>query len=392
MIQMTYPTYPNTKSTVIISDVDGVLNTGQFLISKNGKEYKILGAHDNDGYKMLKNLGFHIVFITADKRGYDITYERICNEMHAGLHLVSENDRTQWIKNYVSDNYYKNYIYIADGISDVPALSDALISIVPKNGRKEAKKVATYVTESNSGEGAFLDAALYIIDKYNGNSSVNITNLDNINNELNLGDLDFYNKNMDQSSKDKFFKGYDNIVKSVISQNFDILSRVDKNKINRFLNKLAQYKNSNKNIIGVAAGRMGYSLRSFIMRLMHLGYNATFYGDTNVPYPTEDTLIIFNSSSGETKSLVLYADIIRKLSPKSYIITVTSNPKSTLVEKSDFVLTLPKLSDNLFYMDQPMKTVNEQSSMLFFDIMVPMLMEMLHMKNENLVKNHSILE
>lgn len=383
-------TYPNTKSTVIISDVDGVLNTGQFLISKNGKEYKIFGAHDNDGYKMLKNLGFHIVFITADKRGYDITYERICNEMHAGLHLVSESDRTQWIKNYVSDNYYKNYIYIADGISDVPALSDALISIVPKNGRKEAKKVATYITESNSGEGAFLDAALYIISKYNNESIIdkNIC----LDNDREFNSNDFYNKNVEYSQKSAYFKNYANIVKTVISQNFDILSRVNTTQVRMFLDLLTQYKNSNKNIIGVAAGRMGYSLRSFIMRLMHLGYNATFYGDTNVPYPTEDTLIIFNSSSGETKSLVLYADIIRKLSPKSYIITVTSNPKSTLAEKSDFVLTLPKLSDNLFYMDQPMKTVNEQSSMLFFDIMVPMLMEMLHMKNENLVKNHSILE
>lgn len=390
MMRMTYPTYPNTKSTVIISDVDGVLNTGQFLISKNGKEYKIFGPHDNDGYKMLKKLGFHIVFITADKRGYDITYERICNEMYAGLHLVSENDRTQWIKNYVSDNYYKNYIYIADGISDVPALSDALISIVPKNGRKEAKKVATYVTESNSGEGAFLDAALYIISKYNNESIIdkNIC----LDNDREFNSNDFYNKNVEYSEKSAYFKDYANIVKTVISQNFDILSRVNTTQVRMFLDLLTQYKNSNKNIIGVAAGRMGYSLRSFIMRLMHLGYNATFYGDTNVPYPTEDTLIIFNSSSGETKSLVLYADIIRKLSPKSYIITVTSNPKSTLAEKSDFVLTLPKLSDNLFYMDQPMKTVNEQSSMLFFDIMVPMLMEMLHMKNENLVKNHSILE
>lgn len=389
MMEMIYPTYPNTKSTVIISDVDGVLNTGQFLISKNGKEYKIFGPHDNDGYKMLKNLGYHIVFITADKRGYDITYERICNEMHASLHLVSENDRTQWIKNYVSDNYYKNYIYIADGISDVPALTDALISIVPKNGRKEAKKVATYVTESNSGEGAFLDAALYIIGF---NESITIDENTCLNNDKEFNSNDFYNKNAEYSEKAAYFKDYSKIVKTVISQNFDILSRVNTTQVKMFLDLLTQYKNSNKNIIGVAAGRMGYSLRSFIMRLMHLGYNATFYGDTNVPYPTEDTLIIFNSSSGETKSLVLYADIIRKLSPKSYIITVTSNPKSTLAEKSDFVLTLPKLSDNLFYMDQPMKTVNEQSSMLFFDIMVPMLMEMLHMKNENLVKNHSILE
>ena len=31
---------------------------------------------------------------------------------------------------------------------------------------------------------------------------------------------------------------------------------------------------TNKSIFGLGAGRMGYSLRAFIMRLSHLGYNA----------------------------------------------------------------------------------------------------------------------
>ena len=38
-----------------VLDVDGVLTTGQFLYSVNGKIYKVFGPHDSDGLKMLSN-------------------------------------------------------------------------------------------------------------------------------------------------------------------------------------------------------------------------------------------------------------------------------------------------------------------------------------------------
>ena len=41
-----------------------------------------------------------------------------------------------------------------------------MFGIAPKNARKEAKESADFVTESNSGEGAVLDACLEIIKKY----------------------------------------------------------------------------------------------------------------------------------------------------------------------------------------------------------------------------------
>src|SRR5512137_2637182 len=56
-------------------------------------------------------------------------------------------------------------------------------------------------------------------------------------------------------------------------------------------------------IIGLGAGRMGYSLRAFIMRLSHIGFNASMIGDTNVPRCDENTLCIVNSSSGNTDSI-----------------------------------------------------------------------------------------
>ena len=62
---------------IVISDCDGCLTDGKFIYTADGKIAKVFGAHDNDGVKMLKKADYEVVFITADKRGYDRTKKRI---------------------------------------------------------------------------------------------------------------------------------------------------------------------------------------------------------------------------------------------------------------------------------------------------------------------------
>ena len=64
------------KPEVFILDVDGVMTTGQFLYSKDGKEMKIFGPDDNDALSMLKPF-IEIRFLSADKKGFPISYKRI---------------------------------------------------------------------------------------------------------------------------------------------------------------------------------------------------------------------------------------------------------------------------------------------------------------------------
>ena len=150
------------KKVLFLLDVDGVMNTGQFLYSKNGKEFKIFGPHDNDGLKLIKDK-ISIKFITADKRGFDITKKRIVDDMGFELDLVSEKDRF----NYISKKYsFNNLIYMGDGYHDAKILRECEFGIAPKNARREAREAADFVTESNSGEGAVLDACLEVIKQY----------------------------------------------------------------------------------------------------------------------------------------------------------------------------------------------------------------------------------
>ena len=150
------------KNFIFLLDVDGVMTTGQFLYSQDGKEYKVFGPHDNDGLKLIKDK-VTIKFITADKRGFPITKKRIVDHMGLEVKLVSEEDRFEYIKNKYG---FQNLIYMGDGYHDAKILKECMFGIAPNNARKEARYVADFVTESNSGEGAVLDACLEIAKRY----------------------------------------------------------------------------------------------------------------------------------------------------------------------------------------------------------------------------------
>ena len=144
---------------VFLLDVDGVLTTGQFLYTAEGKAMKVFGPHDNDGLMLLKNK-VKIKFITADERGFPITKKRIVDDMGFELDLVSEKERFEYIKQNFNLN---ELIYMGDGYHDAKILKACKFGIAPGSARKEAKEAADFVTEAKAGEGAVLDACLYIL-------------------------------------------------------------------------------------------------------------------------------------------------------------------------------------------------------------------------------------
>jgi 3-deoxy-D-manno-octulosonate 8-phosphate phosphatase (KDO 8-P phosphatase) len=145
----------------LVIDVDGVMTTGQFLYSSEGKMYKVFGPHDSDGLKLIKDK-IDITFITADKRGFPISEKRI-NDMGYPLEIVSESDRYSFVKNRFG---FGDTIYIGDGIFDAEILRDCKFGIAPANARIEAKNSADFVTPSNSAEGAVCDACIVINKRF----------------------------------------------------------------------------------------------------------------------------------------------------------------------------------------------------------------------------------
>ena len=91
------------KPKAFFIDVDGVLTTGTFAYSKEGKILKFFGPDDHDALSLLKPF-LEIRFLTGDKKGFKITRKRIVNDMKFPLKLVSTVKRLDWIRNSYSPN------------------------------------------------------------------------------------------------------------------------------------------------------------------------------------------------------------------------------------------------------------------------------------------------
>lgn len=151
----------------LIMDVDGVLNTGHFIYTEEGKFGKVFGPHDKDGLELIKTLGITIDFVTADKTGFPISKARIIKDWkfrEDQLHLVGDGTRLHWVMSQGWD--LKEIAFVGDGIHDAPVIRSVGLGIAPCSGRVEARRAARYITPSPAGAGAVLDACLYI-EKFN---------------------------------------------------------------------------------------------------------------------------------------------------------------------------------------------------------------------------------
>lgn len=144
-----------------ILDVDGVLTTGQFYYTTEGKVMKVFGPDDNDGLSLLKS-HMDICFVTGDRKGFAISKKRI-DDMGYPLDLVSTIRRVDWI----AERYdLSEVIYMGDGIFDHYVMRKVGYSISPANGDANAKAHADYVTQRSGGDRAVAEACLHIMEKF----------------------------------------------------------------------------------------------------------------------------------------------------------------------------------------------------------------------------------
>ena len=149
------------RPKVFVLDVDGVLTDGGFYYSTEGKVMRKFGADDNDALSLLRPY-MDIVFVTGDKRGFEISEKRI-TDMHFELYLVSTIKRIDWIKERYNPD---DVIYMGDGIFDHYVMKEVGYSIATSDGDLHAKNYADYVTERQGGKRAVAEACLHIMQKF----------------------------------------------------------------------------------------------------------------------------------------------------------------------------------------------------------------------------------
>jgi|TARA_Y100001949_G_scaffold22295_1_gene15822 3-deoxy-D-manno-octulosonate 8-phosphate phosphatase (KDO 8-P phosphatase) len=147
---------------VFILDTDGVITTGQFFYTAEGKAMKVFGPDDNDALSLLKPY-LETRFVTGDKKGYPISKKRISDDMKFQLDLVSTIHRVEWIKERYN---LAEVIYMGDGIFDHYVMQRVGYSIAPANADKLTASQANYVTKRSGGDRAVAEACLHILEEF----------------------------------------------------------------------------------------------------------------------------------------------------------------------------------------------------------------------------------
>lgn len=112
------------------------------------------------------------------------------------------------------------------------------------------------------------------------------------------------------------------------------ISQLDIDQVEKMIQMIldARYKR----IFVVGVGRSGFVGRAFAVRLMNLGFNVYFLGETITPAATKEDLIIVISGSGTTKLAITASSTAREIGAK--VIAITSYPESQLGRTADHIV------------------------------------------------------
>lgn len=138
---------------------------------------------------------------------------------------------------------------------------------------------------------------------------------------------------------------------------------------------LIQELNRACRIFGFGAGRSGFVLRSFIMRLMQLGYEVFYVGETTTPRIQPGDLLLVISGSGETPHTVgLVKQAARR---QARTVALTAHRHSTLGELAEVTLVIPGTTKLALAEEEDSHqcpgSLFEQAAFLFLEAVVMLL-------------------
>jgi 6-phospho-3-hexuloisomerase len=150
-----------------------------------------------------------------------------------------------------------------------------------------------------------------------------------------------------------------------------------------------------RKIFVAGAGRSGFMVKAFAMRLMHIGFEVYVVGETITPNLTPEDMLIVASGSGATESLVVMAQKARAIGARIGLLTI--DPQSPIGKLTDLVLTIsapsPKIQKETGFTSlQPMGSLFEQSLLVILDVVILMLMERQNKTSDTMFTRHANLE
>lgn len=175
----------------------------------------------------------------------------------------------------------------------------------------------------------------------------------------------------------------------ILKENNSLAARMDYSQLPFLITAI----NSANRIFIIAAGRSGFSMRSAAMRLMHLGLNVFFVGDTTTPAIGIGDLLIAASGSGTTSTIVKAAE--KSVSAGATVIALSTNVSSPLALMAKHIILIPaaeKQDHGGNISSQYAGSLFEQYLLLLTDAVFQSLWKMQETPAEELWKRHANME
>jgi 6-phospho-3-hexuloisomerase len=192
-------------------------------------------------------------------------------------------------------------------------------------------------------------------------------------------------------------------VEEILSGAKRAIDELDENQVENLIHMILETQD--KKIFVVGMGRSGFVGRAFALRLMNLGFNVYFLGETITPAAGKDDLVIAISGTGMTKLVVSAASAAKDIGAK--IIAITSYKESQLGQMADQLVLVkgrtkmgwPREEDYLARQIlgerepiSPLGSVFENNCMVFLDGLVVELMYRMKKDENDLRSRHATIE
>ena len=155
------------KIKMIISDVDGVWTDGSIykgFSSTENIELKKFSVSDGYAVALTREAGLKVALISGRKsaateaRASELKIKDVYN---GTLNKIPPYEELK-SKYTLSDD---EIAYVGDDLIDIPIMEKVAFPIATNNASTPCKKVATYITKKNGGDGAFREAVEWILSE-----------------------------------------------------------------------------------------------------------------------------------------------------------------------------------------------------------------------------------
>jgi len=181
------------------------------------------------------------------------------------------------------------------------------------------------------------------------------------------------------------------------------IKELEPDQVERMIEMIIEAKD--RKIFVVGMGRSGFVGRAFALRLMNLGFNVYFLGETITPAAGKDDLVIAISGTGMTKLVVSATSAAKEIGAR--VVAITSYKDSALGQIADHMVLIrgrtkmgwPREEDYLARQIlgereplSPLGSIFENNCMVFLDGLIVELMYRMKKDENDLKMRHATIE